>query len=902
VPPTDWDRLHHLFDAAVDLPPEDRAALLAAACPHEPAVRAEVEALLAAYDAEPDFLEAPAARVTLGTGDGAAAGGAAAGGGSPRAALARGDRVGPYRVVREVGAGGMGRVYLAERADGAFRQTVALKVARPRGDVERRLRRFEAEREILARLDHPHIARLVDGGATGDGRLYFAMEYVEGGVPITDYCDAHGLGLDARLALFADACAAVQHAHQALVIHRDLKPSNVLVSARGAVKLLDFGVAKRLGDGAALTTAGDAPMTLAYASPEQVAGRPLTTATDVYGLGVLLYELVAGRRPFEGADPAALVRTVAEGAPPPSAALRGAAGGHALARRVEGDLDLIVLKAAHPDPARRYASAAALADDLGRWRARLPVEARPDSVGYRARTFARRHRWGVAAAAGLAALVVAFGLAMAVLAARLGEEAERAARERDAAEEVTGLLVRLFEAGDVRATPGGDTLRVADLLAQGEAQILPGLRGQPVVHARLAHALGRVHAARSRYDRARPLFRDALEALGPLGGPDAAAVLADLGRLERDTGDNGAAERRLREAVARYAAAGGRPDGHARALADLGGVVADSAEAFALFRRALAVPDASPDARAHALRALGDRRMFVGDRDGALAAWRAARAALGETPPGHALVHSLRAREASALLQLDRHAEAADRFRTLVTDARAVYGDTTVPVARAYDQLGIALALGGEYAAAERAFRDALARWRAAGAGRHHDAASALRNVGRTLQLQGQPHEALPLLQEARALMARVDTSGVFAAGLDDQIGLVLVEAGRVGEGVRLLRRAVAVEREAVAAGQWNPVRLADAELRLATALLETGQPAEAHDLALGALEALEADLDAGHPRVAQARVALGAALGQLGRPDEARAHLDVSLPAYARWGLADPVLLDHARRPHARP
>ncbi|PAP77242.1 serine/threonine-protein kinase [Rubrivirga marina] len=892
MPPTDWDRLHHLFDAAVDLTPEDRAALLAAACPHEPAVRAEVEALLASYDAEPDFLEAPAARVTLGDGGP---------GGPDGHALARGDRVGPYRVVREVGVGGMGRVYLAERADGAFRQAVALKVARRRGDVERRLRRFEGEREILARLDHPHIARLVDGGATADGRLYFAMEYVEGGLPITEYCGAHGLGLDARLALFADVCAAVQHAHQALVIHRDLTPANVLVSARGAVKLLDFGVAKRLGGGGGLTTGGPAPMTLAYASPEQVAGRPVTTATDVYALGVLLYELVAGRRPFEGADPAALVRTVAEGAPPPPSAALRARGDAALARRVEGDLDLIVGRASHRDPARRYASAAALADDLARWRGRLPVAARPDSVGYRARTFVRRHRWAVAGAAGLAVVVLAFGVAMAALAARLGEEAARAARERDAAEEVTGLLVRLFEAGDVRDTPGGDTLRVADLLAQGEAQILPGLRDQPVVHARLAHALGRVHAARSRYDRARPLFRDALETLGPLGGPDAAAVLADLGRLERDLGDNGAAERRLRAAAALYGGAGGRPGDRARALADLGGVVADTAEAFRHFRRALAVAGPSAGARAYVLRALGDRRMFVGDRGGALAAWRAARAALGETPPGHALVHGLRAREAGALLQLDRHAEAAGRFRALVADARAVYGDSTVPVARAYDQLGIALALGGDHGSAERAFRAALARWRAAGAGRHHDAASALRNVGRALQLQGRPREALPLLEEARALMAGVDTSRVFAAGIDDQIGLVLVEVGRTAEGVRRLRRAVAVERAAVAAGQWSPVRLADAELRLATALLAAGRPAEAHDLALGALEAFEADLAEGHPRVAQARVALGAALAGLGRPDEAGAHLAASLGPYARWGLADPVLLDHARRARAR-
>src|SRR5690606_35108467 len=305
-------------------------------------------------------------------------------------------------------------------ADGAFEKTVALKLVKRGMDTDEVLARFRGDRQVLAGLDHPGIARLLDGGAAEDGRPFLVMELVEG-APITAYADGRRLGLDGRLGLFAQACEGVAYAHRRLVVHRDLKPSNVLVGegegGRPVVKLLDFGIARLLdaGDGEAVTRLGR-PMTPEYAAPEQRAGAAVTTATDVYALGVLLYELLTGRRP--------------EAAPRPPSAV-------AAERRYRGDLDTLALTALHPDPDRRYGSAEALLDDLRRLRAGLPLRARPDTPGYRLRRFVGRHRWGVGAATLGVALLVAFTVALAL-------QQRQTARARDDAEATVAFLERLF--------------------------------------------------------------------------------------------------------------------------------------------------------------------------------------------------------------------------------------------------------------------------------------------------------------------------------------------------------------------------------------------------------------------------------------------------------------------------
>ena len=414
-PPNDLrETIAEIFAEALERPAAERAAFLDAACGDELAVRAEVESLLAAHDRAEGLLD--------GHPDPAWVAEALDDVGRPAAA---GERFGPYVVLRELGHGGMGAVYLAERVDGQFEQQVALKLVRDPAGSAGLVGRFLRERRILARLAHPNIARLLDAGVSEDGRPFLAMEYVDG-TPITHYCDERGLDLDARLRLFLDACAAVSYAHRSLVVHRDLKPGNILVAADGSLKLLDFGIAKLLEpdtatDAATLTVAGFQMLTPEYAAPEQVRGEPVTTATDVYGLGAVLYELLSGHRPrrFHRRTLAEVARVLSETHPePPSSATTREAPGEGgtdhvgaqgpvriaeargttpehLRRRLSGDLDAIVLTALRQEPERRYASAEAFADDvrrhLGHGRSRPGGTAR--SIGWPAWCGATGSRW-----------------------------------------------------------------------------------------------------------------------------------------------------------------------------------------------------------------------------------------------------------------------------------------------------------------------------------------------------------------------------------------------------------------------------------------------------------------------------------------------------------------------------
>ncbi|MDQ6765105.1 MAG: serine/threonine protein kinase, partial [Verrucomicrobiota bacterium] len=310
-----------------------------------------------------------------------------------------GRRIGAYRLVRELGRGGMGAVWLATRADEEFHQTAAIKLLKRGTDTDEVLRRFRAEREILARLQHPNIARLLDGGTTDDSLPYFIMEYVEG-IRLTDFVSQNNLSLGARLRLFSKICAAVQFAHQNLIVHRDLKPANILVTAEGEPKLLDFGIAKLLASDTEVweaTIAGRERLTPGYASPEQVLGEPITTVSDVYSLGALLYEILCARPPHafqkERPSPTELMRVICQEEPArPSLA----AAAPEMRRALRGDLETIILRAMSKEPARRYAGAGELADDLHRYEEGRPVRAQRDTVGYRFGKFVRRNKLGVA--------------------------------------------------------------------------------------------------------------------------------------------------------------------------------------------------------------------------------------------------------------------------------------------------------------------------------------------------------------------------------------------------------------------------------------------------------------------------------------------------------------------------
>jgi tRNA A-37 threonylcarbamoyl transferase component Bud32 len=445
-----WQRVKEVFEDAVMRAPDARAAFLEGACGGDLDLRREVDSLLAAHHDAGPFLSGPA---------------------QPDASPPEPRRIGPYRVLGVIAHGGMGTVYRAVRDDDAFQKTVALKLVRGGAASEFVERRFRQERQILGRLQHPHIATILDGGTSEEGHPYLVMEHVEGR-PVTTWCDERALGARPRLALFGAVCAAVQYAHQNLVVHRDLKPDNILVTGDGTPKLLDFGIARLVAAGVDPDTAPTASllpmMTPEYASPEQVRGDPVTTASDVYALGVLLYELLAGRRPYEvKADSMAeIVRAVCQTDPPPPSAAFPA---RLAPSELKGDLDTIVMRALRKEPERRYPSVQALAEDVQRHLDGLPVRARPDTVRYRAAKFVGRNR-GLVAATALVVLALAGGLMATLSQARIAEanrqRAERRFNEvcRDAGRSLEGLK-RLQAQGSLPAASADAMRRLETLVA-----------------------------------------------------------------------------------------------------------------------------------------------------------------------------------------------------------------------------------------------------------------------------------------------------------------------------------------------------------------------------------------------------------------------------------------------------
>lgn len=468
--PERWRGIKDIFDAALDLPLAEREAFLATTCNDDTEALAEVRSLLAANDEAGDFIDvAPALRADK--------------------EYSTGFSIGPYRIVQVIGEGGMGMVYQAVRVDDLYRKLVAVKVARRGFNDGHAMRRFETERHILAHLEHPNIARLLDGGTTEAGQPFFVMDFIAG-TPIDEYCDAHKLDLRARLRLFLTVCSAVQYAHQNFVVHRDIKPGNILVtqapqepSGAGSIRLLDFGIAKLLdpdADSPTDATTGVQMMTPEYASPEQLLNEKITTASDTYSLGVLLYILLTGHKPFlfksrmpreiwdtirdsEPRRPSTVVALPERTATGRDITLASVSAARAirparLARQLSGDLDTILLMALRRDPERRYASVEQLASDIERYLSGNPVLAREDTVSYRAHKFAGRHKGAVAAAA-LAVLALAGGIVTTSWQARIAtRERERAERRFNDVRRVTNSL--LFDVHDaIRNLPGSTPAR-----------------------------------------------------------------------------------------------------------------------------------------------------------------------------------------------------------------------------------------------------------------------------------------------------------------------------------------------------------------------------------------------------------------------------------------------------------
>lgn len=478
--PERWSRIKDIFAAALDREPTQRASYVEEACGDDAELRAEVSSLLEAHDTAGAFIEEEAAqRIGLAS--------------APKKDWI-GRRLGPYRIVAEAGRGGMSEVFRAVRDDQQYEKEVAIKLLKPGLDTDSLLRRFKAERQILAQLSHPNIAHLLDGGATDDGAPYLVMEFIEG-EPIDVYCDERQLGVNERLDLFRALCSAVHYVHQHLMVHGDLKCGNVLVTKQGVVKLLDFGIAKLLNPSP--TTGREEPrattflaLTPEYASPEQVRGEPISTASDIYSLGVLLYRLLSGALPYKatGSTTWALAKQICEqDPPPPSVTADEATTGYGrFAKSLRGDLDNVVLKALKKAPEDRYPSAEQLSEDLHRYLRGFPVAARPDTTGYRVRKFVQRHR-SAAVAGGLFVIALIVGIVTTSWQAhRADVERQRAERHLNDVRELTSVyLADVYDA--VAYLPGGTKAR--KLLVENSIKYLAALEHEAQDSPQLQHDL-----------------------------------------------------------------------------------------------------------------------------------------------------------------------------------------------------------------------------------------------------------------------------------------------------------------------------------------------------------------------------------------------------------------------------
>ncbi len=762
--------------------------------------------------------------------------------------------IGRWILVRAIGSGGMAEVYLARRSGADFEQQAALKLIKRGIDTDEVAHRFRQEKQILASLEHPHVARLLDGGVTQDGRPYFVMEYVDG-LPIDRWCEEHHASVDQRLALFLDVARAVEHAHRKLIVHRDLKPSNVLVNGAGSAKLLDFGIAKLLdpaATGAPATRTSVRVMTPEYASPEQVRGEPATVASDVYQLGLLLYELLTSQRAhrLEGKSLTEIERVVCEEIPARPSTIVGVSP-EGLRRRLRGDLDTIVLFALHKEPDARYPSVTALIEDVKRHMEGRPVLARRPTLAYLAHRFVRRHVAAVVATALVVASVVA-GLALTLWQARIAQiERDHARREAIVSGRVGEFLIETFRVSD----PGearGNSVTARELLDNGTRQI-EVLSDEPEIQATMKDVMGRVYQSLGLYDRARPLLDGALEmrrasAAGP--AKPVADSLDHAGLLSIAQGRFDDAARQLRDGLMMRRSLHG--DLHEdvadslRHLAYLEQMRANLSEAGSLLDEALAIrlevnsaeaPEVAVLRRDQAMLWLqrGEPDRARGLLETVLAAQRSA---LGDHPavagtlnslgmvaqnmerlddasryydealalrdrllgPAHPDTAQSRGNLAALYYQRSDYARAAPIFRETMELQRKALGDDHPSVATSRNNLAVALAMLGDFAGAEPEYREAL-RIRLAVYGEGHRSVAVTRyHLGRLLRDRGEQQEAESLMRRALEQIPATDPN---APACRVDLGDLLLAQHRVQEAGELFEEAVRLSGEINGAEHW---------------------------------------------------------------------------------------------------
>lgn len=821
-----------------------RAESLASLREEDPQLAADLEELLR-LEEDSDFLSEPVVPPTPGLGTDSV--------------------VGPYRLERMLGEGGMGQVWLAQRNDGLYQRRVALKLLRP-GLADPNLRlRFTRERQILARLEHPHIARLLDAGISGDGQPYLALEYVEG-EPITDWCRAHDVTVDARLRLFQQVCRALSHAHANLIVHRDLKPSNILVTPLGEVRLLDFGIAKLLDTPDNMpdrTRTGSRAFTLHYAAPEQLRGEPVTTMTDVYALGMVLFELLTDARPYRfkrqsdaeweeailHADPmraSVSLQRSAESEPDRDRAQQR----RRRARMVAGDLDNIAYKALAKQPEKRYPSVEALAQDVDRFRDGKPVHARPQAMGYRLRKFVGRHRWALATA-GLTALVLAASMGI------IAWQARSAMREASRAQAMQDFVIGLVEqAGN--ASENGQ-IDLPALLDSGLQRVERDLARQPEARAELYGAIAQMRAGLGDYPRARALFERQSALVASLPDAPAGLVLsasAGLGRIQRLQGQPRACVDRMQR--------------HADlALRHQGQVPLQAAEFFSQFGRCQRGIGQRAAARLMFQRSLELRQTLAGMQAG-LVENRTDLANL-HADAGDGARALVEYRAALAELQSRvgaRHTLAIDMNRTICALERS---EGRLPLAERHCQ-----------AALDEAF--------ALHGARHRATVDARRQLAALLVDQGRYVAAEREFRQSRQwLIQRLGSRHTDVARDDNSLAVIAWERGHTREALRLFDRAIDILRDAP-----PPNNLASVTFNKAMVLHEAGADAEAEALLQQARALRARELGPEHPLVGAADRLLGEAQAALGKREAAARTLQSAVRlTRAGFGPAHP----HARR-----
>ena len=798
-----------------------------------------------------------------------------------------GSRFGQYLILRPLGAGGMGEVYLAERADQQFQQRVAIKIVRG-GAAARNIRsRLKIERQILAQLDHPNIARLFDGGSLPDGSAYIVMEYVDG-VPIDRFCDERQLPVEARLRLFQTVCGAVHAAHQNLIVHRDLKPSNILVTADGVPKLLDFGIAKLLDDRQArqhtlaMTHADIRVLTPDHASPEQVRGQPITTASDVYVLGVLLYELLTGVRPFviSSLRLADIERTICEQEPArPSLAFADehdeqarllahnrAATPLRLRRMLQDDLDNIVLMAMRKEPQRRYPSAQQLANDIGRHLQGMPVSARPDTFIYRTHKFVHRNWVGVTVGTAVFLLTGAFALFAHLQSLKLKAErdevkAQRSAvdRERARAEEVSNFLIDLFKLSDPEQNRGNQ-VTARELLDTGAQRLRTGLADQPATRASLLSTVGSVYNSLGLYREALPVLEQSLSL--QTHAPDRVhlATLLAQGHARLGSGDldgaNASLQEALRLAQGRFGASSIETARSLWGLGELRYAQGHFSDAEVLYKRGLTAFEtnhASPTDVSWLLDDLG--KVYEREQQ-----WQLAK------------------RTYERALEIDRRLLGEDHPRV------AVY----------LHNLAFVMENLGDLGQAEKLYLEAIQRDQHAYGEHHPITAAAWGNYGLLLMRLGRMDEAESYLRRSLTTMLSLHGPGHFDVAYSRvSLGLLLHEKGERDAAESEFRQALAVyDKTLPRVHQWR----ASALMYYAQLVAEEGRTEEAQHLAKQAVDIWTATSPAGSIKTAQAHAIYGFTLLQAGQAAAALAEIEPTLPALEQGRGAQDAFVVAAR------